>query len=299
MTISPCATARDPQTHRRSGGSGPGSHTPARVHSRARSGRRGIFSRAALLVAWILGGSLLGAAQADVLLRFVDSEGEHAQILVKGPYARMDIVNEGSGGAGFMLFNAMDRSLYIVDDTRGTYIPFNEAVIDAQMRAMNQMIDQMREEVQRLPPEARAEMETQLGLGLRSGPMAVQVRATQRQQTLGGLRCQEMEILVDGRTQSLACVAEAGELGVSGSDFDTVNALMGRLFELSRRALDAGGPLAQAMGSHVMPPLDGIPLEVRDSLDGVTTRLVGVSTDPISPDFFRVPSSYREQNPAY
>lgn len=237
------------------------------------------------------------AAQADTLLRFVDSEGEHSEILVKGPYARMDIVNGGSGGAGFMLFNAGDRSLYIVDQTDRSYMAFNEQVIDAQMQAMEQMITDLRAQVQQLPAEQRAEMEAQLGLGVETGPVEVETRATGREQEIAGLRCEEKEIIVGGRVQNVACVASPSELGLSLRDFDTLNALMGRLFDLSRRALDAGGPMAQAVGSSVMPALDGVPLEVRDLRDGVITRLAGISTDTLSPEFFRIPPNYREREP--
>jgi hypothetical protein len=240
---------------------------------------------------------IAGPVQSDALLRFVDSQGETSQLLVKGPYARMDLTNGGSGRTGFMLFNATDRSLYVVDETSGTYMAFDESVVDAQTRAMAQMIEQMQEEIRQLPAEVRAELEAQLGLGVESVPIEVETRATGRQRTIGDIRCQETEILVAGRVQSIACVAGASDLGLARIDFNTVTELMGRLYDLSRRALDAGGPMARAMGPNVLPRLDGVPLEVRDLQDDVTTQLVGVSTDTLSPEFFRVPPSYREQPP--
>lgn len=254
-----------------------------------------MFAR--LVLPLILGLLLPAVAQADALLRFMDSEGNSSEILVKGPYARMDIVNGGSGGSGFMLFNADDRSLYIVDQGDRTYMAFDERAIDAQMRAMDQMIADMRAQIQQLPAEARAEMETQMGLGVESGPLTVEQKVTGREQDIGNLRCRETEIIVGDRVRSIACVAAPGELGLSPRDFGTLHALMGHLFDLSRRALDAGGPLARAMGSNVMPPLDGVPLEVRDVQDGVTTRLAGVSTDTLSPEFFRIPPNHQERDP--
>ncbi|AHF00199.1 hypothetical protein [Thioalkalivibrio paradoxus] len=251
-----------------------------------------IFTAALSLLAWVH-----GAASADAVLRFVDSEGAHSQMLVKAPYARMDIVNGGSGSTGYMLFYTGDRSLYVVDDGSGTYMPLNEDVIDAQKRALDQMIDDMRSQIRELPPEARAEMEHQFGIGVEAGPVEVSTRPTGREQDQQGLRCEEKEILVAGQVQHVACVADAETLGLSAVDFETINALMERLFDLSKRALDAGGPIATAMGSNVIPRLDGVPLSVRDVRDGVTTRLVGISTDPISPELFRIPASYREREP--
>lgn len=248
-------------------------------------------------VAWfiVLGSLFPAVLHADALLRFVDNEGQHSEILVKGRYARMDIANAG-GSSGFMLFNAGDRSLYLVDQTNRSYTAFDERVIDAQMRTMDQLIVELRAQIQQLPAESRAELEAQLGLGVDTGPVKVETRGTGRTRQIAGLRCQEKEIVVGGRVQSVACVTGSDDLGLSRLDFDTVNSLMGRLFELSRRALDAGGPVAQAMGSNVLPPLDGIPLEVQHIRDGVTTRLAGVSTDTLSPEFFRIPQNYHEQD---
>lgn len=239
---------------------------------------------------------LPGLACADAILRFVDSDGQQSEILLKGSFARMDIAN-GGGSAGFMLFNANDRSLYLIDQTSRTYMAFDERAIDAQIQAMEQMIAEMRVQIQQLPQDARAELEAQLGLSVGGGPVEVETRRTGRTQEVGGLLCNETEVLVDGRVQTVACVTGSDDIGLSRADFTTMNALMERLFDLSRRALDAGGPMARAMSANVLPRLDGVPLEVRHVRDDVVTRLAGVSTDTLSPEFFRIPQNFREREP--
>ena len=245
-----------------------------------------------------IGGLMLlpAIAQADALLRFEDNTGQHSEILVKGSFARMDIA-DGDGSSGFMLFNANDRSLYIVDRNNRTYMAFDEQVIDAQVQAMEEMIAEMRLQIQQLPEEARAELETYLGLGVDREPVEVEVHRTGRTQQVGELQCEEKEIRVDGRVHSVACVTGPDDLGRSRIDFQTVKALTERLFELSRRALDAGGPVAHAMSTNVLPGLDGVPVEVRHVRDELITRLTGVSTDTLSPEFFRIPRNFQEQEP--
>jgi hypothetical protein len=239
---------------------------------------------------------LPGIVHADALLRFVDSEGQHSEILVKGPYARMDIAN-GGGSAGFMLFNANDRSLYIVDQTSRTYMPFDERAIDAQVQAMEQMISEMRAQIQQLPREARAELEAQLGLSVGGGPVDVQTRSTGRTQQIGGLRCEENEIRGRRTGAERRLCHELGRSRTVAAGLPDRERADGTLFDLSRRALDAGGPMARAMSSNVLPQLDGVPLEVRHVRDDLVTRLAGVSTDTLSPEFFRIPQNYREQDP--
>lgn len=235
------------------------------------------------------------SAQADAMLHYVDDEGLESQILVRGEIVRMELNEAISGTSGYMLFDATTDTLTVVDDSEQTFTPLTREVMDEQMRAMTDMVSDLRRQMEQLPPEVRQQLEEQLGIGEEGFDADISTRDTGEQREVGDFVCDEHEVLIGGEPQSIVCVAEADSLGLSEADFQTLGALMDRLYELSLSALEAGGPMASQMGASLLPRVDGIPLEVSER-DGVTTRLAGLSTDELSSDLFRVPDSYAEQD---
>ncbi|WP_018880707.1 hypothetical protein [Thioalkalivibrio sp. ALE30] len=239
--------------------------------------------------------ALGSAAQADALLHYVDDEGLESQILVRGDIVRMELNEAISGTSGYMLFDATNDQLTVVDDTEQTYTPLTREVMDQQMRAMTDMVSDLRRQMEQLPPEVRQQLEEQLGIGAEGFDAEISTRTTGEQREIGDFVCDEHEVLIDGQVQSTVCVSDPARLGLEEHDFATLGALMDRLYELSLSALEAGGPMASQMGASLLPRVDGIPLEVSEH-DGVTTRLAGISTDDLSPELFTVPERYAERD---
>ncbi|WP_017926625.1 hypothetical protein [Thioalkalivibrio sp. HL-Eb18] len=232
-------------------------------------------------------------AQADALLHYIDDEGLESQILVRDHMIRMELNEAISGTSGYMLFDARNDQLTVVDDEEQTYLPLTREVMDEQIQAMTDMVSDLRRQMEQLPPDVRDQLKQQLGIGPEGFEAEISTRETDEQREIGEFVCSEIEVLIDDRPQSTVCVADAQSLGLETSDFQTLGALMDRLYELSLRALEAGGPMASQMGASLLPRVEGIPLEVREH-DGVTTRLAGLSTDPLSEALFQVPESYEE-----
>ncbi|WP_018174378.1 MULTISPECIES: hypothetical protein [unclassified Thioalkalivibrio] len=232
-------------------------------------------------------------AQADALLHYIDDEGLESQILVRDHMIRMELNEAISGTSGYMLFDARNDQLTVVDDDEQTYLPLTREVMDQQIQAMTDMVSDLRRQMEQLPPDVRDQLKQQLGIGPEGFEAEISTRETNEQREIGDFVCSEIEVLIDDRPQSTVCVADAQSLGLEASDFQTLGALMDRLYELSLRALEAGGPMASQMGASLLPRVEGIPLEVREH-DGVTTRLAGLSTDALSEALFQVPESYEE-----
>ena len=234
-------------------------------------------------------------ASADVLLRYAHKEGEIAQILVKHPYARMDLHVRSAAQRGFLLFNGADGSLYLVDDSANTYRYLDERLITEQIATLDALHESLRLQLGQLPSALQQEMELQLEASFRHRPQLIRTRATPEQRELIGTTCLVTEVIRADRVQTRVCVASPGDLGITGADNETFNDLLQRLFHLAQLALEAGGPIARALGQQpILPRLGGIPLEVQDAGHSVTTRLVGFAVEPLNPDFFRIPRNYRE-----
>ncbi|WP_018864249.1 hypothetical protein [Thioalkalivibrio sp. ARh3] len=243
--------------------------------------------------AWLL---LLAAAlpaQADAVLHYIDDEGLESQILVRDHMIRMELNEAISGTTGYMLFDARNDQLTVVDDDEQTYLPLTREVMDQQIQAMTDMVSDLRRQMEQLPPDVREQLKQQLGIGPEGFEAEIRTRETGEEREIGEFVCREIDVLIDDQPQSTVCVADAQSLGLEDSDFQTLGALMDRLYELSLRALEAGGPMASQMGASLLPRVEGVPLEVREH-DGVTTRLAGLSTDSLSEALFQVPESYEE-----
>ncbi len=235
------------------------------------------------------------AAHADTLLQYVDDDGHQSQILVRGEVVRMDLTESVSGTTGYMLFDATDRTLTVVDDGDQTYLPLTAERMDAYLQTMTDMAGEIRRQMEQLPPEVREQLREQLGLGPEGFEAEITTRTTDPERDLGEYTCRELEILIDNRPQSTVCITDAATLGIPDADFHTLDRLMDRLHDLSLRALEAGGPMAAEMGGSLLPKVDGVPLEVREH-GGTTTRLKAVSTDPLGAELFTIPDTYSERD---
>lgn len=249
------------------------------------------------LMVFVLLGWLPAGALGDARLQFVDATGTPSEILIRGAYARMDVSTGPAERSGYLLFHADSRALYLVDETSRSYVAFNEAVVDAQIRTMTALIEDLRDLIRQLPEEERAQWDLQLGTALERTPITTEVISTDRRGRVGNIPCQHKEIRTGNRLRRIACVAPPESLGLSRRDFATLDDLQNHLFALSNRLLQAGGPMGHALSLQVTPRLGGVPLQISDFQDHVITRLVAISTDPIQAESFRIPPGFQEASP--
>jgi hypothetical protein len=254
------------------------------------------------------------AAQADVTLQFTDTAGADtgSTLMIKGGDVRME-EREGDGSMVYSLFDRKTRTLTMVIDEERSYAQLTAEGLKAQAHEVRGMqenfLAQMREQMAQMPPEQRQMMEQQMRqMGVDPAMLSgedppapdlssLETRATGEQRTIGGFRCQVMEVLLEGEITNELCVADAGHVGLSAADFETLKVLFEFMQSLSEIAMSMGGPFAADMGAEMLPAVDGVPVLVKNLQDGTEITLQSVSTDTLSPDLFRIPSGYERVDP--
>jgi hypothetical protein len=258
--------------------------------------------------------SLSGAIHADATLQYTDSgeEGSGSTLMIKGSQVRME-EREADGSTVYSLFDSETRTFVMVIDEERGYAELTEDGLRAQageVRAMQeQFLQQMRQQMEQMPPEQRSMMEQQmLQMGIDAAMLsgedspvpdssALETRRTGGSSTIGGVRCEGMEVLLDGTRTNELCVADPEKLGLSAADFATLRILFEFMQSLSDIALSMGGPFAAEMSAEMLPVVDGVPVQVKNLQDGSVITLESVSTDALSADLFQVPAGYQRVDP--
>ncbi|MFW5453246.1 DUF4412 domain-containing protein [Thioalkalivibrio sulfidiphilus] len=253
------------------------------------------------------------ALLADMTLHFTDSDGATgSRLMIKGELVRMEEQAE-DGSVIYSLYDSRKRTLTMIIDEEQSYSELTEEGLKAQageMRAVQQeFVQQMREQMAQMPPEMRQQMEQQLiQMGFDPAVMAgseapirdsssLTTRKTGETSTINGVRCDHMEVLLEGRVTNQICVASPDRIRMNRADFATLKNLFEFMQNLSDIALSMGGPAAAEIGAEMLPVVDGIPVQVRNMADGSTVTLVSSSGERLSADLFRIPEGYQSVAP--
>lgn len=218
--------------------------------------------------------ALCAPAHADVTLEYHDEDGEPAfTMLVKGGLMRMDTHDDEQSR---MLFDAAKNEITVLHGQRREYIVLDEPTLErlqAQMRQAFEMMERLG-----MDPEA-------LGLGAMPEP-GRQVR-TGESRTVGGHRCDVFRYEVEGRAESISCVAPPESVGVPADDWQTVSAM----FAMMRRMVSSIVP--GGFDDFEFTPDDGVLIESTDGDGGNRQRLAGVDDATLDAAAFRVPAGWR------
>jgi hypothetical protein len=256
---------------------------------------------------------LVATAQADVTLQFTETGADTGStLMIQGGHVRME-EREADGSMVYSLFDRETRTLTMVIDEERSYAQLTEEGLKAQAQEVQGMqedfLAQMREQMAQMPPEQRQMMEQQMRqMGVDPAMLSgedppapdlssLETRPTGEQRTIGGFRCQVMEVLLEGEITNELCVADAGHVGLSAADYGTLKVLFEFMQSLSEIAMSMGGPFAADMGAEMLPAVDGVPVLVKNLEDGSEITLQSVSTDALSPDLFRIPADYQRVDP--
>jgi hypothetical protein len=251
-------------------------------------------------IAMIAGGLLLvQAAHAGVYVELVRREaGSTTSELSQKMY-----VQNGSGrfvDDGGRVSLIKGESMYVIDDSDKTYLEFDKATMQQIATQLNAAMERMKEQLAKLPPEQRAQMEQMMGGALGGKPRTVEVTDTGKSDTVDGRKCKLWDVARDGQLDEQICVAPYASLP-GKEDFRAVFAKFARIFEEMAKSVPMlSGMMTNEFSAHAKT--DGFPVRSRayenGQLTGRETTVQVWREETIPASMFDVPAGYtRKQLP--
>ncbi len=238
----------------------------------------------------------VGRSFADTTLEFGVYDQSIKRIRVDTIRIRSGVVRLPEAAGTYMLFDQSSRQLIQVDSARKSYTPINPGSIDQVKQKTQEVFEKVREALEKMPPEQRAQIEKTLDQ-LGSNPLEaafpvskVTVVKTGRTQQLYGTNCTVTETFVDGVKRFEICLAQSSNLEISAADSGAYSDYMNYMVDFSR-ALSSSVALGQGVVTNY-----GIPLSSTQFLpDGtiIQSLLENVLTQPLDPQLFVIPGNFK------
>jgi hypothetical protein len=248
----------------------------------------------------IAGLFMAGVAEAGVYVEIVDrdiptNKSELAQkMYVQGGNGRFV---DSEGHASIIKGDVM----YIVNDEDRSYTVLDKATIEAMGKKMTAVIDQAKQQLAKLPPEQRAQMEAMLGkqIPALAGGMkrTVDVTDTGKSEKVDGRTCRVWDVKRGGELDEQICVVSFAQLP-GKEDFQAVFRRFAAIFEdIAKSVPDLAGMMNSEY--ETLNKINGFPVRSRDYEEGKlgdSEHLVKVwREEPIPASMFEVPAGYRQE----
>jgi hypothetical protein len=190
-------------------------------------------------------------------------------------------------------------TLYIIDDAEKSYIVFDKATMQAVAQKLSAAMDKMKEQMAKLPPEQRAQMEQALGpaMGMQGKPRTVDVAATGKSDSVNGRACKVWDVTRDGQLDEQLCVAPYSALP-GKENFQQMFASFSKIFEEMAKSV----PMLSGMMANefsAMTKVGGFPVRSRTYENG---KLAGEETlvkewreEAIPASMFDIPAGYKQK----
>jgi hypothetical protein len=238
-------------------------------------------------------------AQADMTLKYANEAhpGEETIIQVKGRDVLMGDLSSK------MLFQDGKQEVVIIDHESRTFMIMDEQTANqlgqqmgAAQQQMNAMMQQMQQQMQNMSEAERAQMQQFMRSQMQPGMARAPVKTTVRQQgqdTVAGVTCTKLMVLVNDKPSGDVCVARAGVLGLETKDYNTLVSATDTVRKFMERMSGNNDNDTVTMNLRAMK---GIPVRMRDLVDGEISTLVSRSSAELNAADFRVPDGYRKRD---
>ena len=240
-----------------------------------------------------------GLCQADSTLTYASEThpGNETIIQVKGEDVLMGDRDSK------MLFLGGKQEVVMIDHRSKAYMIIDEETVkrleqqvSAAQQQMSAMMEQMQTQMQNMTEEQRAQMQQMMESYMRSGEAKTPVKTTVEklgEDTVAGVTCTMLKILVNGKPSSKVCVARAGVMGLDTADYHS----MANATDTVRRFMQqVSGRNDNDTVSMNLRAMKGIPVRMSDLVDGNISILESRSSAELDAGIFRVPDGYKKQD---
>ena len=227
------------------------------------------------------------AASADTKAVYQSAKGkESLTFAVKGPMIRWD-APEFARDKRYALYDGTRGTIILVDDGRKEYMEMTPESMRRQREQMQAqlgpMMEQLKKQMKNLPPEQRRAIEQKMP-GLQKGAGGLGMNFTTKaagRGTVNGIPCQRMSVLRDGEAVHELCLASRADAKIPADDYDTMQKMFVTMREMASAVSAASMPMAA--------DLKGVPIEMKNHMDGSVQTLKQVSTETLPASVFALP----------
>lgn len=202
-----------------------------------------------------------------------------------------------------MLFKAGKKELVVIDHATKTFMVMDDETakrLEQQMGAaqqqMSAVMEQMQKQMEGMSEEQRAQMQQLMGAHMPAAVAKAPVKTTVQQQgedTVAGVTCTKLMVLVNGKPSGDVCVARAGVLGLDTKDYDSMVNATDAVRNIMEKMTGMSDNDTVSMNLRAMK---GIPVRMRDLIDGDVSILKSRSSAELDVDIFQVPADYQKRD---
>jgi len=207
---------------------------------------------------------------------------------------RMRAETNTGGRVQTVIFDGTTQVLWIIDNTRKSYMEMTKADADKMGGQMSAMMAQMQEQLKNMPPAARAQMEAMMkGRGM-PGPGAIAKTEYRRSgaDQVGKWTCAKYDGFRNNEKTSEVCTVDPKELGFSEADF----AVSRQLAEFFRAIVPQNADLF-SIGTPEAQGYSGVPVRRINAVGPGQTvsEIVEVKRETFPDSLFVVPAGFQRQ----
>lgn len=238
----------------------------------------------------------LHAAAGVLIVEKTTSTGSPSTNQIQIESNRMRAESTGPRGEKqIVIFDGARQVLIMIDDAAKSYTELTKADADQLGAQMSQAMAQIQKQLEGLPPEQRAQIESMMKgrMGGAGGAAPKTVYKPAGTATVGKWTCTKYDGYDGAARTSEVCTVDPKTLGLSEADF----AVTKQFVEFFKRVVPAMASQAFAIGTVEQQGFAGVPIRRMMTVLGrqITSEITDVSRQTFPDSSYAVPAGYQKR----